>query len=79
MISGIYKITNLITQDSYIGSAVNLNSRKRTHFANMNLSKHPNKHLQASCNKYGIKNFQFEVLAKCPKEYLLKLEQFLKP
>lgn len=75
-ISGIYKITNLITQDSYIGSAVNLNSRKRTHFANMNLSKHPNKHLQASCNKYGIDNFQFEVLAKCPKEYLLKLEQF---
>jgi group I intron endonuclease len=76
MISGIYKIINIITQDSYIGSAVNLNSRKRTHFANMNLSKHPNKHLQASCNKYGIENFQFEVLAKCPKEYLLKLEQF---
>lgn len=25
MISGIYKITNIITQDSYIGSAVNLN------------------------------------------------------
>ena len=75
-ISGIYKITNLITQDSYIGSAVNLNSRKRTHFANMNLSKHPNKHLQASCNKYSIDNFQFDVLAKCPKEYLLKLEQF---
>lgn len=75
-ISGIYKITNLITQDSYIGSAVNLNSRKRTHFANMNLSKHPNKHLQASCNKYSIDNFQFEILAKCPKEYLLKLEQF---
>jgi len=76
LISGIYKITNLITQDSYVGSAVNLNSRKRTHFANMNLSKHPNKHLQASCNKYGIDNFQFEILAKCPKEYLLKLEQF---
>ena len=33
MSSGIYKITNLITQDSYIGSSVNLNSRKRTHFA----------------------------------------------
>lgn len=76
MNSGIYKITNIITQDSYIGSAVNLNSRKRTHFANMNLSKHSNKHLQASCNKYGIDNFQFDVLAKCPKEYLLKLEQF---
>ena len=76
LISGIYKITNLVTRDYYIGSAVNLNSRKRTHFSNMNLGKHPNKHLQASCNKYGIDNFQFEVLAKCPKEYLLKLEQF---
>lgn len=76
MISGIYKITNTITQDNYIGSAVNLNSRKRTHFANMNLCKHPNKHLQASCNKYNIDNFTFEILAKCPKKYLLKLEQF---
>ena len=76
LISGIYKITNIVTQDCYIGSAVNLNSRKRTHFANMNLGKHPNKHLQASCNKYGKENFTFEILAKCPKEYLLKLEQF---
>lgn len=76
LISGIYKITNLVTEDCYIGSAVNLNSRKRTHFANMNLGKHPNKHLQASCNKYGKENFIFEILAKCPKEYLLKLEQF---
>jgi group I intron endonuclease len=75
-ISGIYKITNIITNDSYIGSAVNLNSRKRTHFANMNLCKHPNKHLQSSYNKYGKDNFTFEILAKCPKEYLLKLEQF---
>ena len=76
LISGIYKITNLVTRDYYIGSAVNLNSRKRTHFANMNLGKHPNKHLQSSYNKYGKENFSFEILAKCPKEYLLKLEQF---
>lgn len=76
LISGIYKITNLVTRDYYIGSAVNLNSRKRTHFANMNLGKHPNKHLQSSYNKYGKENFSFEILAKCPKEYNLKLEQF---
>ena len=71
MISGIYKITNLITQDSYVGSAVNLNSRKRTHFANMNLSKQPNKHLQASCNKYGIENFRYEIVEICSIENLL--------
>jgi len=76
LISGVYKITNLVTGDCYIGSAVNLNSRKRTHFANMNLDKHPNKHLQSSYNKYGKENFSFGVLAKCPKEYNLKLEQF---
>jgi len=59
LISGIYKITNLVTGDCYIGSAVNLNSRKRTHFANMNLDKHPNKHLQSSYNKYGKETFSF--------------------
>lgn len=37
MISGIYKIINTITQDSYIGSAINLNSRKRTLFGKMKM------------------------------------------
>lgn len=76
MISGIYKITNIITQDSYIGSSVNVKQRKNKHFSDLNLNKHFSLHLQRSYNKHGKQNFNFEILAKAPKEYLIKLEQW---
>lgn len=76
LISGIYKITNLITQDSYIGSSVNIIQRKNKHFSDLNLNKHFSLHLQRSYNKHGKQNFSFEILAKAPKEYLIKLEQW---
>lgn len=74
--SGIYKITNIVTNDCYIGSALNLKKRISKHFSDLKLNKHFATYLQNSYNKYGIENFQFEVLARCPKEYLLKLEQW---
>ena len=76
LISGIYKITNIITNDSYIGSSVNIRQRKNKHFSDLNLNKHFSLHLQRSYNKHGKQNFSFEILAKAPKEYLIKLEQW---
>ena len=74
--SGIYKITNIVTNDCYIGSALNLRKRKSKHFSDLKLNKHFATYLQNSYNKYGIDSFQFEILVKCPKEYLIKLEQW---
>ena len=37
---------------------------------------HYNKKLQESFNEYGDEFHIFEVIANCPKEYLIKLEQF---
>lgn len=76
MDSGIYKITNLINNKIYIGSTVNLKNREYVHFYELKNNKHINPHLQHSFNKYGIDNFKFEILATCPKEYLIKLEQW---
>lgn len=76
MSSGIYKITNTITNDFYIGSSCELNTRKRNHFRELSNNTHNNKFLQNSYIKYGKSNFKYEVLATCPKEYLLKLEQW---
>ncbi len=76
LISGIYKITNLVTGDCYIGSAINLNRRKNQHYYSLRKNKHFSLHLQRSFNKYKEENFKFEILAKCPKEYLIKLEQW---
>lgn len=76
MQSGIYKITNIITKDFYIGSSYNLILRKRTHFNQLSKNTHNNKYLQNSYNKYSKENFQFEIIAYCSKQYLLKLEQW---
>lgn len=75
-ISGIYKITNVINNKFYIGSAFNLNQRYNRHKRELILNIHSNKKLQNSANKYGVNNFKFEILATCPKEYCIKLEQY---
>ena len=76
MITGIYRILNTITKDFYIGSATNFTIRKSCHFHNLRNNKHANKHLQNAWDKYKEHNFKFEILVKCPKEYLIKLEQW---
>lgn len=58
--SGIYKILNVINGKFYIGSAVYFAQRFGQHIYNLRNNKHPNKHLQASFNKYGEEAFRFE-------------------
>lgn len=74
--SGIYKIQNLTTGKFYIGSTKNFRERKYRHFRHLSLNKHHSLYLQNSYNKYGKDSFVFEVLAHCPPEYLIKLEQW---
>jgi len=74
--SGIYKITNIINNKIYIGSAINFYKRFYLHLNMLNNNKHHSKYLQKSWNKYGKENFKFEILVKCPPEYCIKLEQW---
>ncbi len=59
---GIYYIKNIKNNKIYIGSSININKRIRRHFFNLQNNKHPNNHLQMSYNKYGVKNFTFEII-----------------
>jgi len=76
MNSGIYKITNIKNNKFYIGSAIKFNVRFSRHKRDLKKQLHANSYLQNAVNKYGINNFKFEILAKCPKKYLIKLEQW---
>lgn len=76
MISGIYKILNNITQDCYIGSSKDVLKRQMQHFNLLKKGKNHSKILQRAFDKYGAENFSFHILAKCPIEYLFKLEQW---
>lgn len=60
MVSGIYKITNIINGKVYIGQSKDVVRRFKQHFNKR--SKVSNTHLHYSMNHYGIHNFVFEVI-----------------
>ena len=62
MNSGVYKITNIITGDFYIGSSSNIKQRWSSH-RKPSAQKHlPNSKLYKDMSQYGLDNFKFEVL-----------------
>jgi group I intron endonuclease len=74
--SGIYKLTNLVNNKFYIGSARDLYKRASDHFCKLRKGIHKNPHLQASYNKYG-NVFKFEVIKLIVNnEELFKAEQY---
>jgi len=72
----IYKITNIINNKFYIGSAVDFKKRKSSHLYYFKNQKHQD-YFQKAYNKYGEENFLFEVLEIVEnKNKLLEREQF---
>lgn len=72
----VYKITNTLTRDFYVGSSTNLYKRYYTHINHMRKGIKSCIVLNRAAKKYGEENFSFEILSKCPIEYVLKLEQW---
>jgi hypothetical protein len=60
--TGIYKIVNSIDNKIYIGSAKCIHNRFTTHKNLLKRGKHFNTHLQSAVNKYGLDNFNFEIV-----------------
>lgn len=73
--SGIYKITNCVTDVCYIGSAQNLFRRWKEHQASLKRNKHHSIYLQRVYNKHGADQFKWEVLLYCENKDLLFYEQ----
>lgn len=61
-ISGIYKITNTITDEFYIGSSKNIKHRWVKHKCPSTWKNCPNNTLYIDMQKYGLNNFTFEIL-----------------
>ena len=64
----IYKITNKINGKSYIGQTTNYQRRFREH-RNKGYGEEPNKPLYNAFDKYGIDNFDFEVIEDLTENY----------
>ena len=80
--SGIYKITNITNNHSYIGQSKNIYNRFNSHhicdYQNPNNCQYNSKIYQAF-RKYGLQNFDIQILELCSEEELDKKEiQYIK-
>ena len=69
---GIYKITNLINDKSYIGKSSNIEGRWEYHKTRYNDKKEWDKTLYSAFRKYGLDNFSFEILEEMDEQYYNK-------
>ena len=74
-ISGVYRITNTVTGDFYIGSSKDVKERWRSHKKPSTWNQRPNNPMYLDMRKYGLKNFVFEVLAEVEEDKLKEAEQ----
>ena len=74
-ISGIYKITNTITGDFYIGSSKNVKSRWTDHKKPSTWKQCPNNPMYIDMQKYGVDKFVFEILEEAEEGKLKVAEQ----
>ena len=74
-ISAVYKITNTVTCDFYIGSSKDVKRRWAEHKCQSTWKNNPNKQLYKDMRKYGLGNFDFQILAEVEIEQLKKMEQ----
>lgn len=73
--SGVYAIRCVTTGKAYVGSAVHLARRWRTHRAQLRRGNHHSQHLQRAWDKYGESAFVFQVIELTPKSNLIPCEQ----
>ena len=74
-VSGVYKITNTVTNDFYIGSSKNVRSRWVSHKCPSTWKKCPNNPMYLDMQKYGTDKFEFEILAEDKIIYLKKTKK----
>lgn len=71
---GIYKITDINTNNFYIGSSIDIYSRWKRHLSQLKNNNHSNYFLQKIFNSYGEKCFSFEIVELC--DNLKEREQY---
>lgn len=75
--SGIYKITNMDTQEIYIGKSVNVATRWANHIKTAcGLEGVADSMFQRALKQYGVEKWTFELLEEVPKDKLTEREKF---
>lgn len=76
-VCGIYKITDLTTQQYYIGQSVDISRRFQEHIRyGLGIDAPSSNKLYQAMQKDGVWNFTFELLEQCPRDQLDEKEKF---
>lgn len=76
-ICGIYKITDLLTQQCYIGQSVNISDRFKQHCkCGLGIDAPASNKLYNTMQRDKLQNFTFEILEQCSREQLNQKEAF---
>lgn len=75
-VCGIYRITNRVTDECYVGLAQDISSRWKAHFQSLRWGSHHAARFQASYNEHGAEAFDFAVLEQCPRADLPRRERY---
>lgn len=73
--TGIYRIYNKETDRSYVGQALDIDTRWNSHIRELNERCHHNILLQQDWEKYGEKSFEFTIITQCNPVELNALEK----
>lgn len=77
VVTGIYKITNISTEECYIGQAADVASRFSDHAkCGLGIDTPANNKLYNAMKEYGLWNFSWELLEECPREQLNEKEKY---
>lgn len=77
VVTGIYKITNQLTKQCYIGQAADVASRWKQHAkCGLGIDTPVSNKLYKSMLEDGLHNFSFELLEECPRDQLNEKEKF---
>lgn len=77
-LSGVYKITNILNGDFYIGSSKNCRKRFNKHYQNARIGgSDSNERFYDAIKQFGEENFSFQMVEQCEpiRELLLEREQ----
>lgn len=75
--TGIYKITNQLTSECYIGQAVDIASRWKDHAkCGLGIDTPAKNKLYKAMIEYGLSHFSWEILEECERENLDEKEKF---
>ena len=76
-VTGIYKITNIITGECYIGQAADVASRWSEHAkCGLGIDTPAGNKLYKAMQEYGLQSFSWELLEKCNREELNEKERY---